>query len=50
MINLETFDVFFTYMESGSHQIKVLNVGHINDRIDLECIVNKFHKISWHKN
>ena len=50
MITLETFDVFFTYMESGSHEIKVLKAGHINDRIDLECIVNKFHKISWHKN
>lgn len=50
MINSKTFDVFFTYMESTSHETKVLKVGHVNDRIDLECIIDKFYKISWHKN
>lgn len=50
IINPGTFDVSFTYMENGSHEIKVLKVGHINDRIDLECIINKFYKISWGKN
>lgn len=50
IINSKTFDAFFTYMESSSHEIKVLKVSHIEDRIDLECIVNKFDKISWHKN
>lgn len=50
IINSKTFDVFFTYMDSNSHEIRVLKVGHVNDRIDLECIVNKFDKISLHKN
>lgn len=50
IINSKTFDAFFTYMESSSHEIKVLKVGHIEDRIDLECIVNKFDKISWNMN
>lgn len=50
IINSKTFDVFFTYMESSSREIKVLKVGHIEDKIDLEYIINKFHKISWHKN
>lgn len=50
MINPETFDVFFVYMENNTRKTKVLKAGHIDDRIDLECIVNKYYKISWHKN
>ena len=50
VFNPQTSDMFFAYVENKTREIKVVKAGHIDDMIDLECIIDKFHKISWHKN
>lgn len=50
MFNPQTSDMFFVYIENKTREIKVVKAGHIADTIDLECIVEKYVKISWSKN
>ena len=50
MFNPQTSDMFLVYVEKRTNEIKVVKAGHIDDKIDLECIIEKFTKIFWHKN
>jgi hypothetical protein len=42
--------MFFAYVENKTREIKVVKAAHIDDMIDLECIIEKYVKISWGKN
>ena len=50
IFNPQTSDMFFAYIENKTREIKVVKAGHIDDMIDLECIIEKYMKISWGKN
>lgn len=50
MFNPQTSDMFFVYIENKTREIKVVKAGYIADTIDLECIIEKYEKISWGKN
>lgn len=50
IFNPKTSDMFFVYIENKTRKTKVVKAGHIADTIDLECIIEKYEKISWGKN
>ena len=50
MFNPQTSDMFFVYIENKTREIKVVKAGHIDDTMDLECIIEKYTRISWSKN